>query len=405
LYTRPVIRDALTLKLLIGALASLACLGLAEIVLKATQASSVAVLLRAGSISVFVWSLSEFSKYLLQGARSLYLIGSVYLVEGVAKILFAPLLTLRFGMVGATWGMSIAYAIGAAAGLAAVLGGVYRHASPANTAATDRSFVSSILKYAAPILLASGAAYVFSELGSLFLGVLSTPEQVGHYSVANNFARSLILVAGLVSMIVGPMFAQIRVTRPETLSRMFDKTTQLYLFLLGLLCALLFGLSAPLVVVVFGPDHLSAVPILRVLLFGGLVIASSQLYSSILDYFGQARLRSTVLLATTVLYLVLTITLIPILDGIGAATAILLSFFPYTLYVLVHAGSLCGARPVKAVLSMFVTMATGLAAGLIATRVPSTNVVLAGIVTSIGVYSLLTLPIQFIRLRGTGVRA
>lgn len=401
-WTRAIIRDALILKIAMGIGASLLCLVLSAALAESSRFAPLAPLLQAGSVSVFVWSLSDFCMVLLQGARRLHLLGIAYLLEGTAKLLFAPILTSRIGMIGATWGLSLAYSCGALVGLVAVYMGIYRHAPASDPKSSQLPYAGPILKYAMPILLASAAGFVFLESGQILLGLLSTQEQVGYYSVANSFARSLILAAGLVAMLIGPAFAQTKALQPETLSRLYDRATRSYLWILGLICALLFGLSEPLVIIIFGREYVNAVPVLRLLVFGILLVAISQMYSAMLDYFGQARLRSVMLVATTALYLGLGVVLIPQWAGMGAALAILLSFFPYTLYTMVHAGTICNARLGKAVLLIGLTIVGSFLAGLAGTLVSFSNLAIGLVIASIvsvGTYALLVTPLQLIRRR------
>ncbi|MBI1877139.1 MAG: oligosaccharide flippase family protein, partial [Chloroflexi bacterium] len=326
--TRSILRDALILKLGLGVLMSLACLGLAGAIASITHITSLAPLLQIGSLVVFFWSLSEFGKFLLQGARQLNAISLVYLIEGITKLVFAVMLTSLYGVVGTNLGLAIGFASGGVVGLAGLLQRVYRPSPVSIPITADGSYLVIIIKYATSILFAATAGFAFSELGPLLLGISASVEQVGYYNVANNFARSLILAAGMVSMFVGPWFAQIKKTRSKALAHLFDMLTHWYMLGLILVCAFICALARSLIVVVFGSNQLSAAPILQLLIFGSLAVAMSQMYSSILDYFGQAHLRVITLILATILYFILGLVLTPKMGGLGVALAILISFTP-----------------------------------------------------------------------------
>ena len=167
------------------------------------------------------------------------------------------------------------------------------------------------------------------------MGVLSSSQQLGLYSVAVAWSEALFMVPQALMQIQRPELAR---ARAEHTGGRAAPIFRLSLLVTGVLCAGLIVLAPFLCVTVFGPDFHGSVIDLRILALGGFGIVALKLLGSALTAQGLPLRESLAVGTTFVTVLALDFILIPSLGGKGASIA---SAIGYSLGGLTMLGAFC----------------------------------------------------------------
>jgi O-antigen/teichoic acid export membrane protein len=108
---------------------------------------------------------------------------------------------------------------------------------------------------------------LFMQIDTLMLGLLSTPVNVGLFSVASRPLQPLRLVPRTIVSVTFPMMSRAAHLQREVLSRTFAKTTNLLWVASLPICIATAACAEPLVLKTAGPEFAAAVDPLRLLIW------------------------------------------------------------------------------------------------------------------------------------------
>ncbi len=171
-----------------------------------------------------------------------------------------------------------------------------------------------------------------NELAVVMLGFLGSEEAVGYFKVAMQGVTLLSLGLVAINSITGPNIARLYkqgdmigvqelLTRSVRLSALTSVPFALFLIFFG----------DWIVVLLFGPEYLPASKILTILCVGQIVNVLMGSVGLVLQMIGQERRALKSLLITLIITFVLLVTLIPLYQSIGAATAVSFSIIIWNI--------------------------------------------------------------------------
>jgi O-antigen/teichoic acid export membrane protein len=189
----------------------------------------------------------------------------------------------------------------------------------------------AILDYSYPFILISLGFIALTEIDTMMLGILSTAEQVGVYSVAKQFVQKLPHLSLAIAMGTMPVFAGLNGSNKELMRKrlmnILKINSGIYLVIIAFLLAF-----APFVIsMLFGKEYAAAALSLQILTIYLFCYATSIILSGFLDYTGRANKRALNMTLAIGANIILNIVLIPKYGAAGASAATSISFIPYVI--------------------------------------------------------------------------
>lgn len=167
--------------------------------------------------------------------------------------------------------------------------------------------VKSMWSYSSRLLYASLIHRVITNLQSVFLGRFYPPASLGLYTRALGFqALPAGILVGIVQRVAFPLFSRHQDDRPALLAMLRRQVRVLSLGVSAIM-ATLFVASDQLIPLLLGPRWNDAIPLLKILCFGGVLASIFPLHCCILQALGDSKLffrvdilKKLVILAVTV---------------------------------------------------------------------------------------------------------
>ena len=235
-----------------------------------------------------------------------------------------------------------------------------------------------LLKFAFPILLSSIVWNFNTEMGTILLGLLGSAVDVGIYQSGLPIAMFLLIIPSALTAVFVPMvttfLAQGRIDSIKRLS----KVTFKWVFYLNFpIFIVLFFHSDRIIRIIFGPEYLSAVPVLSILAIA-IFLSPINISSSLLYVYNKTRL----IFLNTVISILVNFAVIVLLVsspgpfGGAVGVAIAMAATQFTLNVLCIYESHKVADIIPLSMNIWKAMVIGLAGGLIIWLIPMQTIVL-----------------------------
>jgi len=190
-----------------------------------------------------------------------------------------------------------------------------------------------------------------SNMDSILLAGLSTPERVGIYNIALpivQIVQSIIILPVVFTPIVAELWQH---GRKEEIAKLTEAITAILFILLWLALITTLPLSRFIITLLFGPQFTEAGTALTILCTGTIFFAAASFYVNALNSCGAARQGAAIMLGGAVFNFICNAILIPIWNINGAATATALSYlFISLIFYRVLRGRIPMHLPVKAML-------------------------------------------------------
>lgn len=323
-----VVVDAFRLKLVVGGLASLGLIALAEPIASAYGSPELAWPLRILALATFgqsvtlLWAtvfeaLGRISVYL----RVVFAESAIETSASIAIVLFGT------GATGAMAGRAAAYAFAAGFGMALVARTIGRSVRPRRA---GHGHVRRIALYGSALVIVDGAFTLFSTIDVLLIGAILSVSAVGHFEAQYRLAGFLFVLGTPVRSAVAP-----RLTRGGSGPDHEALETSLRYMILaqGVILAPLLVWAEPLTRIFLGTDYLSSVDTLRALAPFALLTAVSPLLAGAANYLGAAARRIPIAVGALAVNAAIDLAL---LDRIGIIAGAIGTDVAYTLYVAAH---------------------------------------------------------------------
>jgi O-antigen/teichoic acid export membrane protein len=358
-----VVADGLRLKLIIGAVFSLALVALAEPIAAAYDTPDLAWPLRLLAVSVFGQSMLLLCDAIFEslGRISVFLrvVAAESAIEASASI---TIVLLGTGAAGAMAGRAAAYAFAAGFGVVLVARTVGRSIRPRRS---GHGHARRIALYGSALVIVDSAFALFSQIGVLLIGALLTVSAVGLFEASFRLAGMLGFVGLPVRSAVAPRLARGE-RGPDRDS--FERAMRYLLLFQGVVVAPMVVWAEPLTRIVLGTAYLGSADTLRALAPFALLLGISPLLAGSVNYLGAARRRIPIAIAAVVVNAGIDIALLKEWGIVAAAVGMDVA---YALYVGAHlriCRELVGLRlrPLAAALAGSLTAAGGMALVLLA---------------------------------------
>ena len=172
-----------------------------------------------------------------------------------------------------------------------------------------------------PLFGVAVTGLVMQHAATIFLGVWGNAEDVGVYNVANRIAALLLFPLMAMISILTPKFAAMhKLGKTEDLARLARNSSKM-LTIFALFAAILVAVSADWMMSIFGADFKEGATILRILLIGVVINASTGAVAELLMMCGRERLVGLGVFSSAALTLLLCAILIPKYGMVGAVIA------------------------------------------------------------------------------------
>lgn len=241
----------------------------------------------------------------------------------VALIGTVVLLSLGFDLTGAAWAWVLGFVLMT---IAAWL--FSRRLVRIKLSSASKEMRNSLLKFSAPLLIASAVNTVRFQAGIWLIGYFLCTGDVGYYSIALGIPMIMVQFTNPLLNALFPVYTQSHaIGDTAALTQMFNRAMKytLYLFIAGAVGILL--LAETILEVIYGAEYLPGVTTLRILAFAALFIPMEGMGRQFLISIGKPGLNMRIVIVSTVIMLVLCIILIPIYEVPGAAIAVVASRF------------------------------------------------------------------------------
>jgi O-antigen/teichoic acid export membrane protein len=203
--------------------------------------------------------------------------------------------------------------------------------------------IRPLLRYGVTQLSAVAPATVNARLDQLVLSQVVPPADLGRYAVAVSITLVPVPLVSAIGNVVFPRLAARQVVSAEShrLQRAAILTSA------GLATVILLPIAATaywVVPFVFGPDYRGAVPLLWLLVPGGILLACGQVAGDLLRGLGRPGLVAAAQGLAAVFTVILLIALLPV-AGVAAAAIASTAAYGVALAVMIRSLRLLPARP------------------------------------------------------------
>ena len=258
-------------------------------------------------------------------------------------VITVALLLMGFGVVGAALSYLMGYVITFVLAVYLLNKSVFPIFSKS---IKGRDMKWKMLSFAWPFVL-SGVIWDFNgEMGTLFLGALKGPLDVGMFQSALPNTKLLRIIPSALTGLFFPIVATMLGQKKTSWIRRISKKNFKWVFYLNFpvfMIMLLF--PSTIMNVTFGPEYAAAVPLLSVLAIGYFIYPMATFSVSLVNTYGKTRLNFINSVICISINLVLSLLLIPSYGPMGAAIAMTSMFFVYVLLYMLQAYKISGILP------------------------------------------------------------
>lgn len=178
--------------------------------------------------------------------------------------------------------------------------------------------LSQMLHYGFRYYLGKISNQVNFQIGTIILAFFASKEDIGLFAVAMTLTAQVMMVPDTLTTVLIPRVAEDKLGRIALIAQ----CVRVAGVLVAILLALLAVLATPVVSVLFSPQFLPAVPLIRIIAVGILVRSAGKLFVPYLIGTNHPGIASVSVAAGMVTNLALLLALMPSLGLIGAAVAV-----------------------------------------------------------------------------------
>ena len=202
----------------------------------------------------------------------------------------------------------------------------------------DTSSLRKLLDFGMVLYLVTLVEQIGRSASVFSLGILESENSVGEFNVALGLSSLVITIPRAVSIPLVPALAD-RFTKKgqEKLGRVIDHLLKFTLCAVLPFTLLLYIFSDTLMIVLFGEKYLASIPILRIIVFGGLLESMVLIFQSVFIGFGIPMAYLKCALATTLIHWISTPLLTSRLGMRGTAIGYLITAISgLAIYTIVY---------------------------------------------------------------------
>ncbi len=185
--------------------------------------------------------------------------------------------------------------------------------------------VFSWIRRAVPFFFNAMMFLAVIQLDRVMVGFMTGIKDTGIFGAAFSIVKTLLMSSMMVALVFYPRLSVLWVKDLKRFRSFFVKWGLLFTFFSALLVLVIGLLASPIIVIVFGPTFVSAVPILQVLLLAGFFQSLFGFLLIGLNAADRPWLNGVAFLLGFILNFILNLLLIPRNGGVGAAYATVIS--------------------------------------------------------------------------------
>ena len=186
----------------------------------------------------------------------------------------------------------------------------------------DLARIRDMLHYGLRYYLGKLSNLANVELGTILLALFATKAEIGLFAVASQATSQAEVIPNTLSVVLFPRVASTPGGRPDLVAQ----SARVSFLVCGALLAVLTVFATPLIYVLFSPDFLGSVPLIRILVLGVLLRCASKLFVPYLNGINRPGIASFAVGAGVLVNLALVVLLLPRIGLSGAAIAMCASY-------------------------------------------------------------------------------
>jgi len=199
----------------------------------------------------------------------------------------------------------------------------------------DPGLTKKLLKFGVFIAIANAFGVIFGRIDTFLLSYLASLKEAAYFQVAFPLARAVWDIGAVISVVLLPIISEM--WAKNHLNKFNQEIEKLYTYTLLILlpiCSVLFSLSEPLVVLLYGKKYLLASYSLKIMAFAVLVKAITKINNVILIGVGHPERLMKFVIVGSIVNILLNLILIPKYGSVGAAFSLLISFIIILIYTM-----------------------------------------------------------------------
>ncbi len=189
----------------------------------------------------------------------------------------------------------------------------------------DRSLVRTILIESWPIGIIAVFGTILSSIDTLLLGWLTDTTQVGYYAAAQKPLQLLWLVPSLMATALLPFFSRSVTNSEKSFAEVLGRAISIALVLILPLVLLTILLARPIILILFGTQYISAIPLLQIIAVSAIATIPSMFISNALIAYRKQKMILQFIAIGAVSNIILSLILIPHYGMYGAALSFTIS--------------------------------------------------------------------------------
>jgi O-antigen/teichoic acid export membrane protein len=199
------------------------------------------------------------------------------------------------------------------------------------------------------VTFALGLSYKFD---TLILNITRSDVETGYYNAAYNLVFSAVIISNVLNTSLFPSMTRKARSSPDSMGRIYDRTLR-YLLILSIPIAVGAALLAEeLVLFLFGPEYLPAVPALRIVIWVVPLMYLSEFLGYVLVVDNREKRVAKAVVFSSLLNVGLNLLLVPLIGFLAAAVlTVLTEAVLVTQYIWVLRQPLAHVKVLKIVLT------------------------------------------------------
>jgi O-antigen/teichoic acid export membrane protein len=233
--------------------------------------ASIAPLIQVVSFTILISAFLTVAQSAFTGFEQMKLSSITLIIQSTTRTFLSPaLVVIGLGVFGATLGYTIALLIAAVSGML-LMWLLYRNlSSPGDQIRTEKTGMvddaKTLLKYGFPLSIAGIVSMFQTQFYIMVMGVYSTAEVVGNYTIATAFVGLIAFFASPISTMLFPAFSKLDPQKdPESSKSVYQFSVKYAALLVVPAATIVMTLSQPGISTLFGNKY-SLAPLFLTLL-------------------------------------------------------------------------------------------------------------------------------------------
>ncbi len=294
-------------------------------------------LIQIASIIIFAEALMKAAQSAFTGYEKMGWYSAMLVVQsGVKTGLMVLLVTLGYGVYGATVGDTASYLVAGALGVIGLFIAVYRPLHKFSGPLQVISTLKSMFRYGIPVSIAWTINAFLTQFYATLLAIYSSDSIMGNYAIAISFSVILTFFVVPLNTILFPAFSKInQQTESDLLKSVFRTSVKYATLIVAPATLAVMVLVHPAIYTLFG-DKYEVAP-LYVALYVAIYLYTaigSLSAGNVINSQGRTEVNLKLTLITAAMGLCLSVILIPLFGVIGLLTTYLVAGIPSTLLAL-----------------------------------------------------------------------